>query len=93
MLQIGHGLAKQPGKDVAKEDERKPVRISEFPPVSVNRDWSDGLMIFFTGILMIVGVLGVRAANKTPRTIQRQTKATENSVKSCYKCGAAVAHL
>jgi hypothetical protein len=62
----------QSGKNVSNEDTQNPVRISEFPSVSVTRDWIDCLAIFFTGVLVIVGFLGVRYAKRTLNAIEGQ---------------------
>jgi hypothetical protein len=63
------------GHGPAAEDAQKPVVVRELPPVSVTKDWWDRLYIGFTGILIIVGILGVRAAYKTLREmkVQRET--------------------
>jgi hypothetical protein len=62
----------QPGKTIAKDDAQKTIRISEFPSVSITRDWIDRLAILFTGVLVGVGFFGVRAANETLRAIREQ---------------------
>lgn len=54
------------------DDAPKTVRVSELPPVSVARDWIDELSIGLTGILVIVGIFGVRAAYKTLQKIENQ---------------------
>lgn len=59
------------------KNEPQPVRITEFPSVSVSRDWADWGLWFFNGLLVLVGFLGVRLAYKTLSAIEKQTKATE----------------
>jgi hypothetical protein len=50
------------------------IRVRELPTVSTSRDWIDKLSILFTGILVIVGSLGVCAAYRTLRAIERQAR-------------------
>jgi len=84
-----HPVSTQPneesGKTVGQADTQKAIRVSEFPPVSINRDWIDCLAILFTGVLVGIGWFGVRAANKTLRAIERQTKATEDAAEATLK--------
>ena len=47
---------------VAAENAQRPIKVDELPPVSVTKDWLDKVYIFFTGVLILVGGLGVRAA-------------------------------
>jgi hypothetical protein len=54
------------------ENAQQPVTVLELPPVSVMKDWMDRLYIFFTGVLIIVGSLGVWAAFRTLRAIGQQ---------------------
>jgi hypothetical protein len=60
--------------DAVAENPQKPILVREIPPVSVMKDWWDRTYIVFTGILMVVGIIGVRAAYKTlgesPRPIR-----------------------
>jgi hypothetical protein len=57
------------------EDAPKTVRVSELPPVSVGRDW---ISIGLTGVLVIVGILGVTAAYKTLQKIENQVAEMKN---------------
>jgi hypothetical protein len=54
------------------ENIGKTVRIREFPPVSVERDWMDCLALFFSALLLGVGIAGVVAAYRTLRAIEGQ---------------------
>jgi hypothetical protein len=63
---------KQNGADVSTHDEPKPVRVTELPPVSVARDSTDCLSLFFTGLLVLAAIVGVVSAIKTLRAIEKQ---------------------
>jgi hypothetical protein len=69
---VGVDPNKQLGTAVSKDDALRPLRVSDFPPVSVTRDWMDRLAILLTVVLVIVGICGVTAANKTLRAIRGQ---------------------
>lgn len=56
----------------ATDNAPKPIIVREVPPVSVSKDWLDKLYILFTGILIVVGSFGVRAAYKTLKAIETQ---------------------
>jgi hypothetical protein len=73
------------GSASKNENADQSVRIREIPSVSVSRDWIDCLSIGFTGILVIVGSLGVRAAYRTIQSIDRQTDATRKSAEATEK--------
>jgi hypothetical protein len=66
----------QPNQDgsqsKAADNANKPVIIRELPSVSVTKDRLDKLYIFFTGVLIVVGSFGVRAAYMTLKAIERQ---------------------
>jgi len=59
-------------RNPATENAPKAVSIRELPPVSVMKDWLDKIYIGFTGILIIIGFFGVRAAYRTLRAIEQQ---------------------
>ncbi len=67
---------------IPAENAQQTVRVIELPPVSVGKDRLDKIYICLTGVLVIVGILGVRAAYKTLKAIEEQTKETANSVKA-----------
>jgi hypothetical protein len=48
------------------------VTIRELPPVSTIRDWMDKAGLAFSAILVVVGLVGVCAAYRTLRAIERQ---------------------
>jgi hypothetical protein len=60
------------GNQPSPENAIHSIRVSELPAVSVSRDWIDILAILFTGILVIVGSLGVCAAYRTLKAIETQ---------------------
>src|ERR1700733_901382 len=64
----------------AAENTQKPVVIRELPPVSVSKDWLDKLYIFLTGVLIVVGGFGVRAAYKTLGEIKAQREAMQGQL-------------
>ncbi len=45
------------------------------------KDWWDKAYVIFTGLLVIIGALGVRSAIKSLRLIERQTDANDNLIK------------
>jgi len=61
------------------KNEPQTVRVTEFPAVSVSRDWAEWVLWGFNGALVIVGFLGIRLAYKTLLAIEKQTKATEDA--------------
>ncbi|MGC2286845.1 MAG: hypothetical protein WA542_16440 [Candidatus Acidiferrum sp.] len=67
------------------ENEQHSVAISKLPPVSINapkRDWADWMLWGFNGLLVIAGFFGIRLAYRTLKTIEKQTKATEDAAKA-----------
>lgn len=68
-----------PGNTKKTKDDGQTVRVRELPSVSVSRDWADWLLWAFNGLLVIAGFLGIRFAYKTLKTIEKQTKATEDA--------------
>lgn len=66
----------------SNENAEKPVRIRELPPVSVTRDWMDALALAFSGILLIVGIIGVRAAYKTLKQVEIQAGIMRGQLKA-----------
>ena len=69
---IGSMPDKSDSHTPAADDTPKPIIVRELPPVSVTKDRLDKLYIFLTGVLILVGGLGVRAAYKTLKAIERQ---------------------
>lgn len=64
----------------AAEDAQKPVVIGELPPVSVSKDRWDRIYICLTGILIVVGTCGVRAAYKTLGEMKAQRVAMQGQL-------------
>ena len=61
------------GKNIqSAPDKVRSVNVRELPPVSVSKDWADWTLWLASGILAIVGVLGIGLAYKTLRAIERQ---------------------
>jgi hypothetical protein len=55
------------------------ISVDKLPVISVERDWVDKtalvfslLALLFTGTLVLIGVFGIRSANKTLQAIERQ---------------------
>jgi hypothetical protein len=62
------------GSHPRADDAQKSLRITELPPVSVTRDWMDKTSWTFGAILVVVGIVGVCAAYRTLRAIERQAR-------------------
>jgi hypothetical protein len=60
------------GGKVTKAGKQEPVKVIEFPPVNVKKDWMDRFYWVFSGLLLFVGAGGVFLARKTLKTIERQ---------------------
>jgi hypothetical protein len=73
----------------SSEDAEKAVTIRELPPVSVTRDWMDVLALAFSGILLIVGIFGVRAAYRTLRAVEGQVQAQLEALRARITVGFA----
>ena len=58
----------------ASPNTQQPIRVTELPTVSVTRDWMDKTSWAFGAILVGVGVVGVCAAYRTLRAIERQAR-------------------
>jgi hypothetical protein len=65
-------ISQQEGHSIGSDNADKPVRVSELPPVSVERDWMDCLSLVFGGALVIIGAVGVAAAVRTLLAIEKQ---------------------
>ena len=50
------------------------VKVTQLPSVSVTRDCLDWLALFFSGGLVLVGIFGVIAANRTLKSIEKQVE-------------------
>jgi hypothetical protein len=72
------------------KNEERAIRIRELPPVSVSRDWADWILWVFDGLLVAVGFFGIRLAYKTLKTVDRQTKATENAANAAQASADAM---
>lgn len=68
--------------DVQGSYNQQPVRISELPAVSVQRDWIDYISFGFSGALVLIGFFGVRYALRTLRTMEGQLQAIERQAKA-----------
>jgi hypothetical protein len=77
-------ISTNPNQDTShsptSDDAPKPVIIRELPPVSVTKDRLDKLYIFFTGVLIVVGIVGVRAAYKTLGEMKAQREAMQGQL-------------
>ena len=81
---IVQSISTQPNQDTSRspaaENAQKPVVVRELPPVSVTKDRLDKTYIAFTGILIVVGIVGVRAAYKTLGEIKAQREAMQGQL-------------
>jgi len=68
-----------PNKSTQNAEES--VRIRELPPVSVQRDWMDCLTLTFSAVLLVVGILGVKAAYRTLKAVEGQVQAQLESLR------------
>ncbi len=59
------------------DDAEQLVRIREFPPVSVTKDWADWGVWAFSALLVVVGFLQVVLLGGTLKVIQRQAREME----------------
>ena len=64
------------------------VAISDFPSVSVNRDWFDYALVVFNLGLVLIGFFGVRAAIRTLRAIEKQAGLMETQIEDARKSNA-----
>ena len=78
--------------DPAQTQPPPSIRISDFPPVSVTKDWSDRAYWLFTLFLVAVGALQVfllwgnlRAIERQALQMERQTGILEKSVATAEK--------
>ena len=69
------------GHRPATENTQNPIVVRELPTVSVTKDRLDKLYIAFTGILILVGALGVKAAFKTLGEMKAQREAMQGQLK------------
>jgi hypothetical protein len=59
------------GAGLATADQ--PVTVLSLPSISVNRDWIDLAAFAVSVILTVVGIVGVRAAVRTLKAVEKQT--------------------
>jgi hypothetical protein len=81
----------QNGGPIAPEDKEHPVRIVSVPPVTIKGNWTDKLSLAFTGLLALVGIVGIIVAICTLKTIERQTAATETAAEATRIAAEATA--
>jgi hypothetical protein len=60
------------GEAIKKQNAQEPVTVAKLPPMSVEKDWMDRLAWVFNGVLVGAGCLGVWAAFRTLKAIDRQ---------------------
>jgi hypothetical protein len=80
------------------DDAQQPVRVIEFPPVSVTKDWADRAIWIFSGLLVIVGGLQVwllaatlSAMRRQGLSMRRQTTHIRRSASAARKSANAAA--
>jgi len=59
-------------------DKQQSVRVTDFPPLSVPKSWTDYTYWFFSLCLVVVGGLQIWLLNETLKTINRQADIAEN---------------
>lgn len=64
----------------APSDTQKTINVRELPTVTVYTDWWFRFYVIFTGLLVVVGGLGVYYAIQTLQGIKRQAKANEDQL-------------
>ena len=60
----------------------QPIKLSELPPLSLSKDWMDRTAWFFGIVLVVVGILGVRAAYRTLKAIENQAAIMGSQLKA-----------
>ena len=63
----------EPGSKQGDKDAQQAVRVTEFPPVSVTKDWADWGVWAFSGLLVLVGFLQAWLLKRTLKYVRRQT--------------------
>jgi hypothetical protein len=86
------GDDKHKGETPSKADAPETIFISESTSVPV-KDWWDKAYAVFTGLLFLVGGIGVGYAVKTLRVIERQAKANEDTLAEIKAAGVQTASL
>lgn len=66
----------------AKQNDQKPIKVVDLPPVSITRDRFDYIALVLSIGLLIVGVCGVLAAYRTLRAIEAQVRAQEEALRA-----------
>ena len=77
---------KDKGETPAKADTQETIFITESAAVPIKDGW-DKAYVVFTGLLVIIGGLGVFFAIKTLRGIERQAKANEETLTELKAAG------
>lgn len=73
------------GSSPQGKDAQQSVRITEFPGVSVSRDWADWMLWVFSGLLVLAAFLGIHVANRTLKITEiaaRAAKLTAQTTKT-----------
>jgi hypothetical protein len=63
----------------------QPIVVRSLPPVTVAADWWTKFYVIFTGLLMLVGAIGVIGAYRTLKKIEEQTAATKLSAEAAER--------
>jgi hypothetical protein len=66
-----------------------PVSVSKIPDVTVRRDLTDCLMVFFTAVLAIAGAVGTYYAVKTLRVLRHEAKIAAAALKQTARFARA----
>jgi hypothetical protein len=85
----GVNVTTPPGQSAADQNKNKnnpdAVAVTELPSVSIDRDWVDFGTLAFSAGLVVIGFLGVRAAIRTLRAIERQANLMETQIGDARK--------
>jgi len=79
-----------PTNQPASPNAEQPIRIRELPSVSVTKDWMDKATWIFGAILVVVGIVGVRAAFKTLQAIEHQAEIMRGQLTVPYRAYLSV---
>jgi hypothetical protein len=69
--------SKANGGGIPAENAPQSIKVAEFPPVTVTKDWTDRAYWTFNGFLVIVGFLQVWLLFRTLKTTNRQADIAE----------------
>jgi hypothetical protein len=80
---------KNGGNPERADNTQKPIRVTELPPVSVTKDWTDRAYWIFSGLLVVVGALQGGLLFATLIAMGRQTTFIRDSASAATKSADA----